>query len=221
MKLVFATVAGILLGILGMIGYLQVVAITPVTLFISILFGVGIMVFGIAGILRFDRKLQTDQARTEILALEHQEFTGLEGLSGINADDFKQTIRNARSKIKSINEASMLLLDTNLRFKVLSLASVGNAIIEEVKSDPKDYRLARSWFNTFLDQTLSVVQRYIELESKSRVYKSNDKLTKDFEDTLDQLTENFNKLLNDLQSNDVSALQIDMEVLNDQLKQIR
>ncbi|MNK54312.1 5-bromo-4-chloroindolyl phosphate hydrolysis protein [compost metagenome] len=215
-----------ILGVIGAIfagsaagyGTLTMLGANPITFIIAFVVAATVGFVGYHQIVKLLNSSDLKVAKEETLRLTHEEFTGLEGLSGINVEDFKQLVLGARKKLTAIHEASMRLVDSNLKFKVLSLVSVGNAVIEEVKRDPKDYRIARSWFNTHLDQTLDIINKYNEVGGKVYYTAEGTKLANEFETTVDQLNTNFTKLLEDLRANDMMALKIDMEVLNDQLK---
>lgn len=213
---ILSTIVAVIAAVLSTIGLIQMVGLNPITLIGGILFAVCVGALTYVSLLAFLTKMDKIEAKQEVARLTHEEFTGLEGLSGINESDFKELVLGARAKLLAINDASKRLVDSNMRFKVLTLVGVGHAIVEEVKRDPKDYRIARSWFNTHLDQTLNIVNKFADVDSKSSTIRT--KLADDFETTISQLNTNFNNLLEDLRANDVNALKIDMEVLNDQLK---
>lgn len=214
-----------ILGVLGAImlggaiawGVLTMLGATPVILIAAILSGIAGGYFGFNGILGFLNEFDVKSEQKETLRLTHEEFKDVRGLSGINGEELIELVQAARKKLRAIVDVRMRLIDVKETVGLLTLGKLGEDIINEVKRDPKDYRLARSWFNTHLDQTLNIAVKFEQAIKVNQGAKA-DELAKDFKETIDQLEGSFNKLLDDLRANDLQALKIDMEVLNDQLK---
>ena len=221
MNSILSIVGAGLLAILSVIGLFQIVAVTPLTLFLAIIILLIVNFGGYLSISRFLKDLDKQEVeakkREKTLRLTHEEFTGLEGLSGINVEDFKSLVRESRNKLRAIVDVRMRLTDIPETAGLLSLGSIGNNIINEIKRDPKDYRLARSWFNTYLDQTVNIATKY---EAAVMITKGDQRvaLDKEFKETIDKLEVHFSNLLEDLRSNDLTSLKIDMEVLGAQLQ---
>lgn len=220
MNNVLAWVGAAILGIVSGVGFISFVGATPITFGLGIVGGMVIGMLSYVAILQFTGqldKMAEDQVRFEAQRkLTHEEFTGLEGLSGINAEDFMATIRGARETLRAIYDASKRLTDTNRGYKVQLVVEQGHAIVDEIKKDPKDYRIARSWFNTHLTQFKDIVEKYATVGNVGGP--RGEVMGQDFDTTIEQLKINFGKLREDIQANDLNALRIDMEVLNDQLK---
>jgi len=222
---ILSTLIGIIAAILAGYGLVQILGASVITFMIATAVAI---VAGWISMKLADNMLgvlDNREAVQELSQLKRLEFKHLEGRTDINLNEFSAEIRGAQSKLAAIREASTRLVDTDLKYKVLGVVSVGNGIIEEIVNDPKDFRIARSWFNVHLDQAQSIVGKFVELQHTG--YTSNQyqartaeriRLDEDFGKTVDTMYVSFNNLLTDIRSNDVRALAIDMEVLNDQLK---
>lgn len=214
---ILAAIGALILTVLFMYGALQFIPYGLISFLLMFVAGAVVLCGGFLQIRKFLVSMDEAGREKETLRLTHEEFTGLEGLSGINVEDFKQLVQESRKKLRTIVDVRMRLLDVDATVGLLVLGKLGDDIINEIKRDPKDYRLARSWFNTYLDQTLNIATKF-EDTIKTTQGAKRDELCKEFKETVDQLEGSFSKLLEDLRANDLMALKVDMDVLNVQLK---
>lgn len=217
MNKILGVIGAILLGGAIAWGIVTMLGASPFVLLAAILAAMVGGFCGYNGIMGFLKEFDNKTQQTETLRLTHEEFTGLEGLSGINTEEFIELVQGARKKLRAIVDVRMRLIDVKETVGLLTLGKLGDDIINEIKRDPKDYRLARSWFNTHLDQTLNIATKFEQMRGRVKGQELA-QITAEFETTVKQLETNFTKLLEDLRANDMMALKIDMEVLNDQLK---
>lgn len=217
MNKILGVIGAILLGGAIAWGIVTMLGASPFVLLAAILAAMVGGFCGYNGIMGFLKEFDNKTQQTETLRLTHEEFTGLEGLSGINTEEFIELVQGARKKLRAIVDVRMRLIDVKETVGLLTLGKLGDDIINEIKRDPKDYRLARSWFNTHLDQTLNIATKFEQMRGRVKGQELA-QITAEFETTVNQLETNFTKLLEDLRANDMMALKIDMEVLNDQLK---
>jgi 5-bromo-4-chloroindolyl phosphate hydrolysis protein len=212
-----AALGAFLLALFVGYGVLRMDGISPPLLIAALVIGIGAGSFAFFSIRKFlnqldDVQIQNQKAE-EIKRLTHEDFTNLVVPVGINADEFKRTIVDARAKLRTVYDYATRISDKAVSSQLYAIITEGHTIIDEIKKDPKDYRIARTWFNTHLDQMKTITEKYCLDESMLLPM-----VKEQFVNTLTELKTNFIKLREDLIANDVNAFRIDMEVLNDQLK---
>lgn len=156
----------------------------------------------------FDHSIDEDKQTVDL----EEKIKQAGNISGISTQDLSKTLQDARNKLSAINDASMRLSSNVLRYKLLDMCGYGYSIISVIARDPKDYRTARSWLNTHIDQTLTVVKKFAELDKPTM------EVVQEFEQTIDYTTESFKRLLVELESNNVKDLNVDMSVLREIIK---
>lgn len=211
-------ILGFLLGIIGTIiflfGGIATIRPTPFIVLVILLAAIGVG-FAINMVVQqffatqdkikdASEKVRREQARND--------FSNIGQVSGISAEDFRRVITDTRNKLDTLRDMSAGLFDYDQGQKILALTVTGNRIIDEVLRDPKDFTLARTWFNIHVDQVIGIVDQYEKLPSVTSTMKT------EFDSTLDKLVINFNNLLDHMKDNDLTSLKVDMAVLNDQLK---
>lgn len=152
------------------------------------------------------------------LAAEQAELAGIADQPGIDKRDVLAAIRQGTDKVTSIRNAAVNIRNPNAARRVRSICSTGDDIIRNFREDPKDVRIARTWLNSYLDQTLNIVQQYARVSSAQHDAKAITTMTQ-FEETLDVIDSTFKDLLRRLLANDVVDLEVDMQVARTMMRQ--
>ncbi len=125
-----------------------------------------------------------------------------------------EALHRAEKKILSIEQASLQISDLEVRQSLTRIVAVARKILNEIASNPSDLRRARKFLNTYLDGTQSVVSGYAKTHSKHKAKP----LEANFSRVLVSIEEIFEQQYQRLLENDLNDLDVQMEVLESQLK---
>jgi len=136
-----------------------------------------------------------------------------ESYSGSNKR-VSEALQLAEQKIIDIQLASQRITQTELNQRLNRIISLAREILAELARDPRDLRLARKFLNTYLDGAQRVVSGYAETHAngRSRTLEAN------FRRILVTIEDVFSQQLQRLLDNELQDLDIQMEVLETQLK---
>lgn len=137
----------------------------------------------------------------------------------IDSKEVVDAITMGTTKLDAIRKAALEIRAPNTQRRIKKICEIGDKIVEDFRVDPKDVKLARSWLNTYLDQTLDIVKQYAQLSRTGARNLEAQKIMVDCEDTLDLIAEKFQELLDKLLANDVMDLDVNQTVLRNMLKQ--
>ncbi len=141
------------------------------------------------------------------------------GAAGVSTKEVVDAITLGTTKLAKIRAAALQIRAPNTQRRIKKICEIGDKIIEDFRVDPKDVRLARSWLNTYLDQTLDIVTKYAQLSRTGARNLEAQKIMTSCEETLDLIEEKFAELLDKLLHNDVMDLDVDITVIKNMLKQ--
>jgi 5-bromo-4-chloroindolyl phosphate hydrolysis protein len=139
--------------------------------------------------------------------------------SNIDTKEVIDAITLGTTKLAAIRAAALEIRAPNTQRRIKKICEVGDKIVEDFRVDPKDVKLARTWLNTYLDQTLDIVKKYAQLSRTGAANMEAQKIMADCEETLDLIDEKFKELLAKLLANDVLDLDVDNTVLKNMLNQ--
>lgn len=135
--------------------------------------------------------------------------------SGINSDEVIAALEEAEIKIQKIETASFNIKDIKVKNQLHRISSKAHDILHVIEEDPKDLRRARKFLNTYLDGTQRVINGYGDIQAKNI---PNQKLDDSFREVLNTVESVFSEQHQKLLENDVLDLDIQIEVLQTQMK---
>jgi len=133
--------------------------------------------------------------------------------SGMTAQEVSRIIRDGENKVTEMRREARKIEDRSVRDKVRAIADVAERIFADLREDPKDVRAARRFLEYYLDATLLVVQRYVDLSAKGSQSADVQEVLAKFGDLLTTIHGTFEKQLERLLRNDALDLDTDMSVL--------
>lgn len=142
-------------------------------------------------------------------------FTG--GL-GISEADARKVINQSQDKVREIRAMTMRIKDNRVADEVRGICKAAQDIIENFKKDPKDIKRARQFVNYYLDSTVKIVTRYVELTHTQVVTPETEKSLKKVEELMATVKVSFEKQLQQLLEDDLLDLDTEVEVLKKTLK---
>ena len=125
-----------------------------------------------------------------------------------------EALQLAEEKIISIEQASQRIHQTELNQRLGRIISLARQILAEIARDPRDLRRARKFLNTYLDGAQRVVSGY----AKTHTNNKNLPLEANFRRVLIAIEDVFEQQHQRLLENDLHDLDVQMEVLETQLK---
>lgn len=131
-----------------------------------------------------------------------------------NTERVSKALQQAEQKIISIEQAHQQITQPELKQHLMRIIALARQILAEIARDPRDIRRARKFLNTYLDGTQRVVSGFAEAHIQGQAHS----LEANFRRILITIEEVFEQQYQKLQENDLSDLDVQMEVLETQLK---
>ena len=131
-----------------------------------------------------------------------------------SADEIIETIDNARTIIVSIEQANGRIQNHEFNSRIQRICEVAGSILTMLEEDPRDIRRARKFLNVYLDGARQVTEGYADTHR----YVGTDVLEQNFRNVLDTIEQVFREQKEKLLENDVFDLDVQIEVLQKQLK---
>jgi 5-bromo-4-chloroindolyl phosphate hydrolysis protein len=140
-------------------------------------------------------------------------------LSDIDPIYLKDVTKEANEKIAEIASIAKSIKETKQFYsKIKKVLTNAEAIVADFKQDPRDIKLARNFFNYYLDATIRILKSYRDIVKYDHLdQKSKETLLK-VEKMIEQIGIAFEKQLNKLLENDVMDLDVEITLLENMLK---
>lgn len=133
---------------------------------------------------------------------------------GVTTDEVIEALEEADAKISSIEDAAVRIREHELKDRLNRITSRARDILDVVEEDPRDLRRARKFLKVYLEGTEKVTQGYVKMHPNTQ----DAKLEDNFRNVLKTIEDVFNEQHDKLMENDVLDLDIQIEVLQAQLK---
>lgn len=149
-----------------------------------------------------------------LYGLDPRRLPGVVDSRHTNFEQVAEALQQAEQKILSIEQASSHITQPELNRRLNRIVSLARDILAEIARDPRDLRRARKFLNTYLDGAQRVVAGYVKAHMNGRSYVLED----NFRRILVTIEEVFGQQYQRLLENDLHDLDVQMEVLETQLK---
>jgi 5-bromo-4-chloroindolyl phosphate hydrolysis protein len=137
---------------------------------------------------------------------------------GIDKKQYNEIIQSGADKLKTLKTYIEKIKTKEVKDKVNAINTVVEKIIDDIKKDPKDVKLAKQFLNYYLDTTILILNKYIDISSQDmKSKKIKDTLVK-VENLLDTIKAAFEKQLEKLYSDDLLNLDTEIQVLEQTFK---
>ena len=133
---------------------------------------------------------------------------------GVTTDEVIEALEEADAKITSIEDAAIRIREHELKDRLNRITAKARDILDVVEEDPRDLRRARKFLKVYLEGTEKVTQGYVKMHPNTQ----DAKLEDNFRNVLKTIEDVFNEQHDKLMENDVLDLDIQIEVLQAQLK---
>jgi 5-bromo-4-chloroindolyl phosphate hydrolysis protein len=123
-------------------GGVFVVTLLVLKLGIPLAIGVSVVAYVITGLLIFPAKTALEQREHEVL---------------------KEVLKEGEHKLATLRDLRKQIKKPAVRKQLDTIGTVGNNILEAVKNNPEAALLAKQFSSYYLDSTIKIVQRYVDL----------------------------------------------------------
>lgn len=154
-------------------------------------------------------------AHVAAFGLDPRKAKGLEGVSAAEAERIADTIARAEDMLTEMEDAGRSLRDRTLTDRVSALAAAVRSVIQTVEEDPRDLRRARKFLTVYLQGARDSTLKYADASRKS----DDPEMTEKFSGLLSDLEKSFAKHRETLLLDDMTDLDVEIEVLRDRLRQ--
>ena len=139
----------------------------------------------------------------------------LENIGDVSAELVLKTLSDAREKLSGIEvHMHKEFKDLELKGKLTVAVEKAEYIIQSIQEDPKDIRVARKFLLVYLDGLEKVTDSYMAMDEADIKGETKEKLHQ----LLDDVEIKFNKELKRLKKNNEFDLDVNIDVLQQQIK---
>lgn len=136
---------------------------------------------------------------------------------GVSADEVFEALEAAEIKIETIEAARKSIRNIEFDQHLKRIIEKARGILALIEDDPKDLPRARKFLKVYLDGTARVTESYAKTHGKDA---TTEILDKNFQEVLDSIETTFDEQHKKLLKNDQFDLDVKIEVLKTQLKNI-
>ena len=140
---------------------------------------------------------------------------GAEGIDTFQTDRVARAVDEAEKLLAGMKDAILRANDRALEARVDRFADTARAMFRSIEGDPGDLTAARKYLSVYLMGARDATARFADVYRTSRDAKAR----ADYEALLNDLETNFASRTKALLSNDQNAMNIEIEVLRDRLRQ--
>jgi len=135
-------------------------------------------------------------------------------IAGVTAKEVLDALEEAETTIENIDTAAAKIGNRELRQRLSRITTQARAVLHALEEDPKDLRRARKFLVVYLESTQQVTEGYARTHKKV----GSQQLEDNFRRVLDSIEHTFKEQQEKLLKNDVFDLDVQIEVLQAQLK---
>ncbi len=135
--------------------------------------------------------------------------------SDFDQEGFSNTMLDAEQKIAKIENVIHMLSNLELNSRLLRITQLARDIVNRIEQDPKDIHRARKFLYVYLDGALCVTEGYAKTHKQANSMVLEDK----FRNVLITIEDVFKQQQQRLLENDILDLDVQIEVLNKQMRQ--
>ncbi len=138
----------------------------------------------------------------------------IDNIGDISAQFVIETLSEARAKLSSIETDISYITDAKLYSELKIATNKGYEIIDTIEEDPKDLRVARKFIIVYIEGIKKVTQSYTSIDEEEITDETKEKLS----NLLLDIEERFEKEIKRLKKNNQFDLDVNIEVLQKQIK---
>ena len=138
----------------------------------------------------------------------------LDNIGDISAQFVIETLAEARGKLASVEENMRLIKEPELHGKLRIATDKAYEILNNIEADPKDLRVARKFIIVYIDGVKKVTNSYTSMKEDEITSETKER----FSMLLSDVEKKFDKEILRLKSNNQFDLDVQIDVLQEQIK---
>ncbi len=150
-------------------------------------------------LLLFDR-------RTRLRPMNYEKY-------GLDRKSVLATVETMRGKTEIIRRLKKQIKSKKVRSVVTEMADLSDRITDDIVKDPKNIKSARKFVNYYMDATINVLERYVEISGKRLMTDDIIKSLKRSEKMLFSLRDMYKQQLVRFAQEEVFDLDVELELL--------
>ncbi len=135
---------------------------------------------------------------------------------GVTAEEVIEALEVAEIKIDNLEVAKRSIKNLDFKQRIDRIIAKARKILTVIEDDPRDLQRARKFLKVYLSGAERVTQKYAQTHKREA---TTDNIDANFERVLDSIENTFDKQHTKLKENDQFDLDVQIEVLETQLKQ--
>lgn len=139
-------------------------------------------------------------------------------LNGVENAEVRAVLKKGFDKQQTLKKLRVKISKRQIREKVNRIVDVVDRIFENLKKDPKDIKAARQFLNYYLDSTITILEKYVQLSMHGAAGSELKTTLEKTESMLDNIEHSFEVQLGKLLSNDVMDLDTEIKLLEKTFK---
>ncbi len=136
----------------------------------------------------------------------------------VSEEELQKALQSGYSKLKEIKKFNPRIQSKPTANNLTEIEDIIEKILAEIKRDPDDLKRADEFLDYYLDSTIKILSKYVELTTHGIKDKNIEKSLARVESMLESLKTAYSKQFTRLLTNDVSSLDIELNMLENMLK---
>ena len=139
-------------------------------------------------------------------------------IGGVSQKELDAALSAGYEKLHQIRKYDGLLYSTPIKPDLDSIEVSTTKILEEIKRDPPDLRKSNQFLTYYLDATVRILAKYVELRKHNNGDPEIAESVKKVEETFSTIRKAFDNQFTRLLGNEVSDLEVELSLLKNTLK---
>ena len=135
-------------------------------------------------------------------------------MEGVDSAAVTAALKQAYGRLRGIETAARDIRVPEFGERLARIIDIGRGILQEIERDPRDASRARKFMNIYLDSAERVTTEYARTHRQLR----SQPLEQNFRQLLVDMESTFDQQRTKLLENDLTSLDVEIEVLNARLK---
>jgi len=128
------------------------------------------------------------------------------------------TLSEAKEKNKQIDNMISKIENEKMKFDIKEISKSVNKIISTIEKTPQKYDKMHNFFDYYLPITLTILNKYDEIENQELNSEESIKFMKQTQDMIDKINNAFKNQLSNLYQSDIIDTDAEMKVFESMLK---